>query len=66
MNKPSSQKFPTMDEIIAQNPQIDLSCFRQWQRKNAELEAAGIDTSPQYEDPKPSRQQPIPFSLLDL
>ncbi len=66
MNKPTPPKILTMEEIAAQNPQMNLRGFHEWQQKQAELEAGGIDTNPPREPPKPRRQQPIPFSLLGL
>lgn len=66
MNKPISPKMPTIEEIIAQNPQMDLRGFHEWLQKKAELEANGIDTKPLQVDSKPKRQQSIPFSALGL
>lgn len=66
MNKPTPPKILTMKEIAAQNPRMDLRRFYEWQQKQAELEAGGIDTNPPREASKPKQQQPIPFSVLGL
>lgn len=66
MNKSNFSTLTTMEQVVAQNPRLDLRNFREWQNKQAELEAAGIDTNPPREPSKPKRQQPIPLSFLHL
>ncbi len=68
MNPRTSSNFPTTEEIIAQNPGMNLQQFRQWEKKKAELEAAGIYPGGSNKAPesKSRWQQRVPFSLLGL
>lgn len=66
MRKSTPSKTHALKKVVEQNPKMDLRNFHEWEQKNAELEAAGIDTKHPLETPQPKRQQPLPFGVLGL